>query len=149
MLALNAAVEAARAGEAGVRLAIVVEEVRSLAGRSAQAAKQTTELVDNSLASTKRGAGICAQVVKQLKEIESRGTPLNEVVAAIASAAQEQRTNIERVTEAVSEMSTVTQGVAAHAQESASASTELSAQSERLMSAIAELNTLVGGLLEG
>ena len=149
LLALNAAVEAARAGEAGVGFAVVAEEVRSLAGRSAQAAKQTTELVDNSLVSTHRGAEICTQVVKQLREIESRGKPLNEVMAAIASTAQEQRINIDRVTEAVSEMSTVTQGVAAHAQESASASAELNSQSEQLMSVIAELHTLVGGQMEG
>jgi methyl-accepting chemotaxis protein len=89
-------------------------------------------------------AKICAEVVARLREIEERGKPLNEAVATIASTAGEQRANIERVSLSVSEMNQVTQGIAAHAEESASASSELSAQSEHLTGTIEDLSALIG-----
>ena len=144
LLALNAAVEAARAGQSGAGFAVVANEVRNLAQRSAQAAKETTDLVDNSLERTRRGVEICAKVVEQLKEIEERGKPLNEAVAAIAVASEQQRTQIERVTHSVEELNSATQGVAANAEQSAAAATELNAQSEHLAGAINELQVLVG-----
>jgi methyl-accepting chemotaxis protein len=144
ILALNAAVEAARAGEAGAGFAVVADEVRNLAQRSAASAKETTSLVGNAIERTQRGAEICGQVVKRLREIESRGKPLDEAVGSITHAAEDQRASMERVASAVSEMSSVTQGVAAHAEQSAAASVELNAQSEHLMETIKELSQLVG-----
>jgi len=144
ILALNAAVEAARAGQAGSGFAVVADEVRSLAQRSAEAAKETTTLVGNALERTTRGAAICSEVVSRLKEIEDRGKPLNHAVGAIASAAGEQRSNIERVTSSVAELNQATQGVASNAEQSAAAATELNAQSESLMDAIQALSLLVG-----
>jgi methyl-accepting chemotaxis protein len=144
VLALNAAVEAARAGEAGAGFAVVADEVRNLAQRSAGSAKETTTLVGNAIERTHRGAEICRQVVERLQEIESRGKPLDEAVGSINDAAEDQRASIERVASSVSEMSSITQGVAAHAEESASASVQLNAQSESLMQAIEELSQLVG-----
>jgi methyl-accepting chemotaxis protein len=82
--------------------------------------------------------------VARLKEIEDRGKPLNQAVGAIASAAGEQRANIERVTSSVAELSQATQGVAANAEQSAAAATQLNAQSEHLMDSIKALSVLVG-----
>jgi methyl-accepting chemotaxis protein len=144
ILALNAAVEAARAGEAGAGFAVVADEVRNLAQRSAQAAKETTTLVGDALERTTRGAQICTDVVARFREIEARGKPLNDAVGAIASAAGEQRSNIERVTTSVGELNQATQGVAANAEQSAAAATQLNAQSEHLMDAIEALSALVG-----
>ena len=144
ILALNAAVEAARAGEAGAGFAVVADEVRSLALRSAEAARETATLVGDALERTIRGAQICSEVVARLKEIEGRGKPLNEAVGAIASAAGEQQSNVERVTQSLGELNQATQGVAANAEQSAAAAAELNAQSEYLMDAIEALSQLVG-----
>ena len=144
LLALNAAVEAARAGEAGNGFAVVADEVRNLAQRSAQAARDTTSLVGDALERTAHGTQICAGVVQRLKEIEDRGKPLNVAVGGIASAAGEQRVNVDRFTTSVGELNQVTQTIAANAEESAAAASELSAQSEYLMEAIDSLRELVG-----
>jgi methyl-accepting chemotaxis protein len=149
ILALNAAVEAARAGAAGSGFAVVADEVRSLAQRSAQAARETGTLVGDALERTIRGSEICGEVVTRLKEIENRGTPLNQAVGAIASAAGEQRTTIERVTLSLSELNQATQGVAANAEQSAAAAEELSAQSQYLMDSIKSLSELVGSGADG
>jgi methyl-accepting chemotaxis protein len=144
ILALNAAVEAARAGEAGAGFAVVADEVRNLAQRSALAAKETETLVSDALERAARGALICNDVEIRLKEIEDRGRPLNGAVNMIATASEQQRVNIERVTFSISDLSQATQGVAASAEQSAAAATELNAQSESLMEAIDSLSTMVG-----
>jgi methyl-accepting chemotaxis protein len=144
ILALNAAVEAARAGESGAGFAVVADEVRSLAQRSAQAAKETAELVGNSLQRTTRGVEICTRVAQQLKEIEDRGKPLNGAMDAIAGSAGKQRDGVEQVHGSVAEMNGVIQSLAAAAEESAAASGELNAQSESLKQSITEMTVLVG-----
>lgn len=144
VLALNAAVEAARAGEAGAGFAVVADEVRSLAQRSAAAARETTALVGDSLERSQRGVAICNEVMTRLDEIENRGKPLHDASASIANAAEQQRASIENITGAVNEMNSVTQGIAAHAEQSAASSVELSGQAEALLSAIADLSRLVG-----
>ena len=144
ILALNAAVEAARAGAAGSGFAVVADEVRSLAQRSAQAARETATLVGDALDRTIRGSQISSEVVTRLNEIEDRGKPLNQAVGAIASAAGQQQTTIERVTLSLGELNQATQGVAANAEQSAAAAEELSAQSQYLMDSIRALSGLVG-----
>ena len=144
ILALNAAVEAARAGAAGSGFAVVADEVRSLAQRSAQAARETATLVGDALERTMRGSQICEEVVARLNEIENRGKPLNQAVGAIAAAAGQQQTTIERVTLSLGELNQATQGVAANAEQSAASAEELSAQSQLLMDSIQALGRLVG-----
>ena len=94
ILALNAAVEAARAGEAGMGFAVVAEEVRSLAQRSAQAARETAESIDDSIQKSARGAQICGQVESSLQEIVVKAREVDELVAEIASASSEQSQGI-------------------------------------------------------
>ncbi len=132
ILALNAAVEAARAGEAGRGFAVVAEEVRSLAMRSAHAARDTSELIEDSLRSTGNGVKISEEVACALEEIVDGFENVNELVAQIAAASREQVQGIREVGAAMSEMDKVTQHNAASAEEAASASEELASQAARL-----------------
>lgn len=145
LLALNAAVEAARAGEAGKGFAVVAEEVRNLAQRSAQAAKDTAGLIEGSVKNAEGGVTIGQDVGKALNEIKVNSKKVDELVAEIAAASQEQASGIEQVTQAVGQMDTVTQSNSANAEESAAASEELSAQADNLRGMVAELVKVVGG----
>jgi methyl-accepting chemotaxis protein len=146
LLALNAAVEAARAGEAGRGFAVVAEEVRNLAMRSADAAKETAALIEESVASARNGAGISGEVVKSLDEIATTSTRLNDLVGEVSTASQEQSQAIQQVNGAVMQMDQVTQANASGAEESASAAEELASQAENLNGVVRELIRLVGGL---
>jgi methyl-accepting chemotaxis protein len=130
LLALNAAVEAARAGEAGKGFAVVAEEVRNLAMRSAEAAKSTAAMIEQSVGNSRNGVTIAAEVAKLLEEI--------------AAASDEQNKGISQVTEGVTQMDTVTQSNAAAAEEAASASEELAAQSQQMASVVNDLLALIG-----
>src|SRR5581483_11682703 len=145
ILALNAAVEAARAGEAGMGFAVVAEEVRNLAQRSAQAAKDTTTKIQDSVTTSLNGVQISGRVGKALEEIVSKARQVDELVAQIASASAEQTQGITQVNTAVSEMDKVTQSNAASAEESSSAAEEMRAQAGTLRRAVGELLTLVDG----
>lgn len=145
ILALNAAVEAARAGEAGLGFAVVADEVRNLAQRSAQAAKETADKIEDSIAKSENGVQISAKVEHSLQQIVERVRKMDELMAEIAAASKEQSQGIEQVNIAVSEMDKVTQTNAATAEESASASTELSAQAAALHTATNDLKVMVGG----
>jgi methyl-accepting chemotaxis protein len=144
LLALNAAVEAARAGEAGKGFAVVAEEVRNLAMRSAEAAKNTARMIEGSVDNTRAGVTIADEVGAALRDISGATEKVNGLIAEIAAASNEQSTGIEQVNRAVQQMDKVTQQNAANAEESAAASEELAAQAEQLRSAVDELQRMVG-----
>jgi hypothetical protein len=145
LLALNAAVEAARAGEAGKGFAVVAEEVRRLAMRSAEAAKNTAEMIQESVANAKNGVAIAGEVTTILDEIVQSIGKTTSLVSEIAAASHEQAQGIEQVNTAIGQMNTVTQENATHAEESANASQELSTQAESMNQIVAELAALAGG----
>jgi methyl-accepting chemotaxis protein len=143
ILALNAAVEAARAGEAGAGFAVVAGEVRSLAQRSAAAARETADKIEASLASTQRGSRSCVAVGESLERIVGKVTDADALVAEIAAAAKEQAQGITHVGVAMTQMDKVTQGNAASAEQTSSAADELSSQARLLQDAVEHLHTLI------
>lgn len=132
LLALNAAVEAARAGDAGKGFAVVAEEVRNLAMRSAEAAKDTSALIEESVRNAEGGVEVNGEVLEHLREITVQVEKVTEVMAEISAASEQQTRGIVQVTTAVEQMNQVTQQTAANAEESSSASEELAGQAEEM-----------------
>ena len=148
LLALNAAVEAARAGEAGKGFAVVAEEVRNLARRSAEAARNTSDLIEESTKHAEAGVSVSADMAKDLHEIQTSAGKVATLIAEIASASKEQAQGIEQVNTAVSQMDQVVQENAAHAEESSSAAQKLESQSRDLDAIITDLTMIVTGKME-
>ncbi|MBN2843027.1 MAG: hypothetical protein JXM68_08050, partial [Sedimentisphaerales bacterium] len=137
LLALNAAVEAARAGEAGKGFAVVAEEVRNLAMRSADAAKNTSVMIEESVKNSNNGVQITNEVASSLNEITASVQKVNDLVAEINSACQEQAQGIDQINISMNQMDKVTQANAANAEESASAASQV-------MHIVKELQDIVG-----
>jgi methyl-accepting chemotaxis protein len=144
ILALNAAVEAARAGEAGMGFAVVADEVRSLAQRSAQAAKDTTDLIAESIAKSGEGSAKLQRVTEVIQAITASSSQVKTLVDEVNVGSQEQARGIEQISKSVSEMDRVTQSAAADTRESASSSRELLTQADLLNQIVLDLRTLVG-----
>ena len=144
ILALNAAVEAARAGEAGMGFAVVADEVRNLAQRSAQAAKDTASLIEESIARSRDGKAKVDHVAAAIRAIVEDSKKIQLLVDEVNVASQEQSRGIEQVARAVTQMEHVTQQAAASAEQSASASTQLTAQAASLKETVERLSEMVG-----
>jgi methyl-accepting chemotaxis protein len=145
LLALNAAVEAARAGEAGKGFAVVAEEVRNLAQRSAEAAKSTSAMIEESVKRSENGVQIAGRVGQALEEITSATAKVNTLLAEIASASGEQATGIGQVNQGVSQLDQVTQQNAGNSEELASSAEELSSQVASLNDLVAQFKITEGG----
>jgi methyl-accepting chemotaxis protein/methyl-accepting chemotaxis protein-1 (serine sensor receptor) len=144
ILALNAAVEAARAGQAGMGFAVVADEVRSLAERSAQAAKDTAVLIEDSIATTNEGGTRLTEVTSVIKSITESANHVKTLVDEVNLGSQEQARGIEQISKAITQIEQVTQRAAASAEETASAGEELSAQSQAMHAALRRLQEISG-----
>ena len=149
LLALNAAVEAARAGEAGAGFAVVADEVRNLAMRASEAAKNTSNLIENTIKAVRKGNELTNATQEAFKENAEISRKIGQLMDEIATASEEQSHGIAQVNIAVTEMDKVTQSTAANAEESAAASEELSAQAEQMKVFVEDLVRVVGGSATG
>jgi methyl-accepting chemotaxis protein len=139
ILALNAAVEAARAGAAGKGFAVVADEVRNLASKSAEAAKNTTSLIESSIKSVEKGTRIADETAKSLDEIMESAKKSSDLIGEISAASNDQATSINQVTLGVDQISAVVQTNSATSEESAATSEELSSQAKMLKNIMAEI----------
>jgi methyl-accepting chemotaxis protein len=145
ILALNAAVEAARAGESGAGFAVVADEVRNLAGRSAQAAKDTAALIEDSLSKADAGSVKLEKVVVVFHGISESAEKVKVLIDSVNTGSREQTRGIEQVLSAIQQMDKVTQGSAASSEASAATSEQLAAQAETMNEIAKQLRVVVEG----
>ncbi len=145
LLALNAAVEAARAGEAGAGFAVVADEVRNLAMRAAEAAKNTSSLIEGTVKKIKEGSDLVGSTNQGFAQVAEYAAKVGTLIDEIEAASSEQAKGISQINNAVNEMNKVVQNNASSAEESASAAEEMSAQAEQMQQYVAELQGVVGG----
>jgi methyl-accepting chemotaxis protein len=144
ILALNAAVEAARAGEAGMGFAVVADEVRNLAGRCAQAAKDTSNLIAESIEKTREGKTKLDHMAQAIRGITESTIEVKRLVDEVSISSGEQARGIEHIAGSLSQIEGITQQAAASAQQSAMASSSMSAQSEAMDQVTQQLVAMVG-----
>jgi len=144
LLALNAAVEAARAGDAGRGFAVVADEVRNLALRSAEAVKNTEQIIDQSVERAKNSVAIASQVTREFSDISASAAKVNALVNELAVASKDQVTGIDHINRAALAIDKVTQANSSHAEEAASAAEELSGQVRQINGVVNHLASLVG-----
>jgi methyl-accepting chemotaxis protein len=145
LLALNAAVEAARAGQAGLGFAVVAEEVRRLALRTSDAAKETEAIIERSRQAANGGVSVAAEVGTALEDIDQKSQKVNELVGEITAASLEQAQGLEQINRAMTHVDAVTQKNAAGAEENASAATNMKVESAHLQKIVEALDEIVNG----
>jgi methyl-accepting chemotaxis protein len=148
ILALNAAVEAARAGDAGMGFAVVANEVRNLAHRSAAAASETASLIEESIARSANGNDKVQGVAGAIRTITQNSLQVESAIQGVRSSTQQQVAGMEQIATAVARIQKVTEATAAHAEQSAAISHELSNQADLMNQAVDVMAQLVGGNLE-